>query len=208
MLAAVPGVGGAAVEIFNAVIGPPVEKRRDEWREVVGETLRKLKDERGVNLDELRENPVFVDCVLQATQLALRNSQADKRAALRNTIANAALPGAPSGALQQMFLNYVDSFTEWHLRLLQLFHNPAEWAARNHHSFPDYHAAGLSSLLQSAYPELGKNRDLYDQVWRDLYLRGLVNTEGLHTTMTGGGLFQQRTTEMGQAFLRFIQEPF
>lgn len=59
-----------------------------------------------------------VSIVLQATQIALRTHQTEKRMALRNAVMNAALPQAPEEGLQQMFLHFIDTFTEWHLRLL------------------------------------------------------------------------------------------
>ena len=64
---------------------------------------------------------------------------------------------------------------------------------------------GLSHVLAEAFPALQGQRDIYDQIWKDLYQRGLVNTDGLHTTMTGQGLKDSRTTELGKAFLGFIQ---
>ncbi len=65
----------------------------------------------------------------------------------------------------------------------------------------------LSHLVEQALPELRGRREIYDQLWRDLYSRGLVNTEGLHVMMTGGGLVAKRTTEISDAFLNFITSP-
>jgi len=56
-------------------------------------------------------------------------------------------------------------------------------------------------------PELRSRRALYDQFWRDLYMRGLVNTEGLNVTMSGAGLAEKRTTALGDQFLWFISSP-
>jgi len=207
VLSAIPWIGGTAVELFNAVVSPPLEKRRDEWREEIGQALQRLEREKGIDLKALGDNPAFIDTVLQATQVALRDSQEEKRRALRNAILNAALPAAPDQSLQQMFLNYIDTFTVWYLRLLKLFNDPRGWAQANNHRFPDLYSGELSTILESAYPELRGKRDLYDQVWKDLYLRGLVNTEGLYGIMTGGGLMQSRTTESGKCFLAFIEEP-
>ena len=40
---------------------------------------------------------------------------------------NTALNIDIDAAEQQMFTSWVDQFNEWHLRLLDLFHSPAEW---------------------------------------------------------------------------------
>lgn len=194
-------------EIFERVMTPPLEKRLKKWREDIGEALRDLEQNRGVNLEELRSNDVFVDTVLQATQIAIRNSQAEKRRALRNAIRNAALPNSPEQSLQQMFLSFIDTFTVWHLRLLKLFHTVSKWAKDNKHTFPTMNLGSLDRVLVSAFPELDGRRTLYEQIWRDLYQRGLVNMDDLHKTMSKQGVRLKRTTELGTQFLKFVEEP-
>jgi hypothetical protein len=97
-----------------------------------------------------------------------------------------------------MFLNFIDVFTEWHLRILKLFQTPPV--------DQNISMGGLSHALEKAFPELRGQRFFYDSVWRDLYLRSLVNTEHLHVTMSGSGLAQKRTTQHGEQFLAFIAQ--
>jgi hypothetical protein len=194
-------------ELFEGFVTPPLERRREEWMTKVGEALRDLEENRGVNLEELQSNEEFIDTILQASQVALRNSQEEKRTALRNAILNAALPNPPEQALQQMFLSFVDGFTVWHLRLLKLFDNPPQWAREHNHVFPVMNKGSLARVLVSAFPELDGKRAFYDQVWEDLYQRGLVSTNSLYTTMSKQGVRSKRTTELGTQFLRFIEEP-
>lgn len=207
-LSAIPTAGGPAAELFTALVTPPLEKRRREWMEDVGEALQRLERDRGINLEELKTNDGFIDVVMQASQVALRNSQQEKREALRNAVLNSALPSPPEHSLQQMFIGSVDSLTIWHLRLLKLFNEPRRWFNKNNRTWPDnLSIGGLSHVVEQAFPELRGQRDLYDQIWRDLYSRGFVNTEGLHVTMTGSGLAAQRTTTLGSSFIKFIEEP-
>lgn len=197
-LSAIPHLGGPAVELFQNLIQPPLEKRRGEWMAQVGEKLEELET-KGLKLSELQNNEAFVSAVMHASQIALRTHQAAKQDALRNAIINVAKGQAPDEALQNVFLNLVDSFTELHLRILEVFQAPAPP--------PNMSMGGLSSVLEHSMPELRGNRELYDQLWKDLYSRGLVNTDGLHVTMTGRGLREKRTTGIGDAFLKFIKEP-
>jgi hypothetical protein len=206
-LSSIPIVGGAATELFNAFITPPIERRRRAWMEEVGNALQKLETERGVQLEALQANETFIDTVMQASQVAIRNTQEEKRRALRNAVMNAALPNPPEESLQESFVAFLDLFTVWHLRVLKLFQDPQGWAQHNRHQFPSFYMGGLSSVLESAYPELGSRRELYDQLWQDLYQRGLVNTDSMHTTMTATGMMAKRTTVLGDQFLRFIEEP-
>jgi hypothetical protein len=204
-LASIPLAGAAAVELLQLLLTPPLEKRRIEWMNDVGRALRDLETNRGVKLEDLQNDDVFLDAVLQSSQIAIRSSQTEKRQALKNAILNAALPNPPDQSLQQMFLSLVDSFTVWHLKILKLFDNPRTWAQNHNHTFPDLHAGALDAILISAFPEL--ERTFYDQIWRDLYTRGLVNTESLHGMMTGNGLFAKRTSDIGSRFLAFVEEP-
>ena len=197
-LSAIPVVGGPAAELFQYVIQPPLEKRRGEWMVQVGTKLQELETN-GLKLDELQKNEEFVSAVMHASQIALRTHQAAKLDALRNAIVNIAKGQAPDEALQNVFLNLVDTFTELHLRILKVFQNPTPSSNMS--------IGGLGSALEHNIPELRGNRELYDQLWKDLYSRGLVNTDGLHMTMTGHGLSQKRTTGIGEAFLQFIEEP-
>ena len=197
-LSAIPVVGGPAAELLQLLIQPPIEKRRTEWMSQVGEALREL-EAKGLKLEDLQNNEQFVSAVMHASQVALRTHQAAKLAALRNAILNVAQGQAPEEALQHVFLNLVDSFTELHLRVLKVFQSPSPPQNMS--------MGGLSHVLEHNIPEVRGRRELYDQLWKDLFSRGLVNTDTLHVTMSGHGLAQKRTTGIGDAFLKFIEEP-
>lgn len=206
-ISSIPFVGGAALEFFNALVSPSLEKRRQRWMEEIADALRKLEAQKGVSLDQLRDNQQFVTIVMQASQAAIRNHQEEKLQALRNAILNSALPNPLEESLQIMFLNFIDAFTVWHIKILYLFQDPTRWAKEHNHKLPDYSSGALSHILEAAFPELENRREFYDQVWRDLVARGLVTTDSLHGMMTGSGLMAQRTSEIGNQFLRFISEP-
>jgi hypothetical protein len=205
-LSTLPIVGGPAAELFAAIVQPPIERRRDEWMRSVGQLLSELQI-KGVDIETLKNNEQFIDTVLQATQVALRNHQERKRSALRNAIANSAVGRTPNDMTRQMFLRYIDEFTEEHLMILELFADPPGWFARHGNPFPNLSMGGLSHILENAFPVLQNARPLYDQIWKDLYQRGLVNTEGLHAMMTGNGLTASRVSDFGERFLAFIRTP-
>lgn len=198
VLAAIPFAGGAAVEIFQHVIQPPLEKRRTEWMNDVGKRLSKLEED-GIKLESLSENEQFVSAVMSASQVAIRTHQAEKLEALRNAVENVARGQAPDEALQHMFFGFVDSLVPLQIQMLKLFQAPPVMEG--------IMAGGLSMVLEQNIPSLRGHRDIYDQFWRDLYARGLVNTDGLHTMMSGNGLSQKQTTNLGDQFLRFITRP-
>ncbi len=203
-----PVIGAAATELFQKVIVPPLEKRRQEWMEAVAHGLLELEKKQKCVIDDLASNDVFIDTVMTASHAAIRNGQKEKREALKNAVLNAALPNPPDESRQQIFVGLVESLTVWHMRILRFFSDPACVFQQQGKSLPQYTIAGsLSQLLTTAYPELQNERSLYDQIGKDLYNRGLLGNAGFHTVMSGSGVYEKRTTEMGERFLTFISEP-
>ena len=205
-LGSIPVAGAAAAELLGLVVTPPLERRRNEWMAEVGDALRQLEAKMGVVIETLQDNDQFVDAAIEATQIALRTSNAEKKEALRNALLNVALPNPPEETVQKMFLSFIDTLTVWHIKLLGLFDNPPKFIEKNNLRF-NVTMGSMSHLLETAFPELKGRQNLYDLIWKDLYSRGLVNTDGLHTMMTGGGIVAQRTTELGKGFIAFIKNP-
>jgi hypothetical protein len=205
-LGSIPIVGAAASELLQLLVTPPLEKRRNEWMIEVGEKLKQLEQKEELDLTKLASNDVFIDVVLQTTQLALLTSEKEKIQYFKNVILNSAVEENPNITEVHIFLNFISTFTIWHIKILKLFDNPEDWFKKNGKSMPSYMAAGLSNVLEEAYPELTEKRDLYDLIWDDLSRAGLHKTSGLHTTMTSSGLMVPRTTPFGKEFLEFITE--
>jgi len=207
-LSTVPLLGPAAVAAIAALVGSPVERRRDEFITDLWRRLKELEARKDLKVEDLPNNDAFVDAVLTATQAAIRTSQAEKKRALRNAILNSALPSAPDAAVQQQFIGLVESFTDWHLLILKLFHDPsAATDPEGNRLSPGVVASSLSAVLTQAFPGLMGRREFYELVWSDLIRAGLINSGGLHVMMTPQGCMGRRTTTFGDQFLRFISEP-
>lgn len=197
-LSVIPLVGGPAVELFQYLVQPPLERRRAEWMASIGEKLQELEG-RGINIAELGQNDEFISAVMHASQIALRTHRDEKREALRNAVLNVAAGQSPGEVLEHMFFEWIDSLSVLHLQMLKLFQNPTPP--------PGMSLGGLGSVLEYNMQELRGRGHIYSQVWRDLNSRGLVDTPGMNVTMSGQGLAAKRTTEIGDAFLRFVSEP-
>lgn len=206
-LASVPLVGNLAAEIFNMVVTPPLEKRRDQWRKSVGEKLQTLESAGKLSFDGLQDNESFISTVMQASQAAMRTHQQEKLDALRDAVINSALPHAPEDSIRQIFITFVDELTVWHLRFLKLFQDPEKWFRQNGKCPPDFAiSASLARLLANAYPELAANRPLYELIAADLNSRKLFDGGGMHTMMSADGAWQKRTSDFGDQFLTFIMD--
>ena len=141
---------GPAMELFNNIFAPPITKRRNEWMGEIAGSLKKLEDDGQLKLEDLADQPAFIDAVLQATQAAIRTHSQTKREALRNAVLHSALPSPPDSSTQLMFVSFVDRFTEWHLRILDLFSDPARWAANHNTTLPEPMMGSLEPVMHFA----------------------------------------------------------
>jgi hypothetical protein len=200
-LSAVPGAGGPAAELLALVIAPPVQNRQRRWLQELAARIQMLEEKAGITPEQLRENPAFIDAFLTATHSAVKTSSEDKREALRNAIVNSVLASAPPPDVQQLYLSIIDNLSPWHIRLLYLLKDPPGWFERKGKSFPNVSMGSLDLLVRHAFPET-QTIDL-GSVWRDLFTRGLINTEGLGMSMTSNGLRSPRTTSLGSNIVEF-----
>jgi hypothetical protein len=206
-LGAIPLAGGLASEFFGMIVAPPIAIRRNEWMEDVAQSIKTLEGKGLLSAKDLSANEQFVDAVFQSTHAAMRTSSTLKRDALRNAVLNVALRQAPEFAYQQMFLEFVERFTDWHILLLELYQDPRGWQQKHNIKFPELMMGGLAHIIEHAFPELASKREFYRQVSKDLFSAGLINTESTGGTMTWDGILSKRTTDFGDSFLKFIATP-
>ncbi|WP_333690604.1 hypothetical protein [Pseudomonas syringae] len=203
-LAMVPAVGGALVEVFNSIVESPLTQRRWDIVRDMGEVINDLLDQELVTEASLQENDAFISTVAEACSISLRNHQKEKLDALKNAVRNSALPSCPTDDYRQLFLNFVDVCTVTHIRLLQLFDNPQAWFDRKGTNLPNWTMGSLSTIIELAMPELKGHNDIRDSIWKDLYQRGLVTTDGLNTGMSGSGMLARRTSPLGVQLIAFL----
>lgn len=203
----IPTLGSVAAEVFNQVVLPPIEARRERWREMVGGKLQELEDAGRVDVQELAQDEVFITTLLHASQTAVRNHQKEKIEALKNAVINATQPNPPDESVQLMFINLIDEFTVWHLRILKVFQNPPAWFEENNRPLPNFAVnSTLWQLLLEAYPELAHQEALVKIILDDLTSTGLFGGGSLRGMLSANGAFQKRTTDLGNRFLSFITQ--
>jgi hypothetical protein len=129
LMGAIPVVGGSAVELFNAMVTPPIERRRRAWMESVSVAIRELYQNDSSILERIIEDEVFHSVLLDATWVAVRNHQSAKLAALRNAVVNAAAGQSFDEDWKLLFVRYVDELTPTHFVVMSFFvDNEAEIA--------------------------------------------------------------------------------
>jgi len=203
-LGTIPVIGSLATEIFGLIVTPPLERRRAEWMNEIAEKLKELEENRTIDFQQLQNNEQFIDVVLQATTLALKTSEREKIKAFQNAILNTASGESPEKTISQIFLNQLDSFTTWHIKILKFIDSPRLWFQNANKTPPNYMSGSISSVIKEAFPDLKNQEELLDLIWNDLHTAGFHRTTGIKTMMTGDGLLSERTTAFGKQFIEFI----
>ena len=195
-LGAIPYAGAAASELLNLIVTPSLEKRRNQWMEEIGKGLGALEEKMGVVLESLQENDGFIGTAIEATRIAIKTINREKREALKSAILNSALPNPPDESLQQMFLFLIDTMSVWHLKVLELCKVQVKYM-----DIPEGDLAASMDHLGSEFSEL-REKGFFMFVWNDLSSKSLIATE-----RSDNGVITHRTTEIGNLFLDFIKNP-
>ncbi|MCX6690846.1 MAG: hypothetical protein NTW33_02035 [Methanoregula sp.] len=208
-LSTAPYIGGPIAEFFSFVIAPPLEKRRNEWFIEIYKRLKTLeKTSEEFKPENLVKNEKIFSLFLQATQIAMRTHQKEKLDALRNAVINSISVPTIDENLQLIFLNLVDGYTPWHLKILHFF-NVCRQKSDNHKSEgSNFSLLGITrDALGNAFPDLIGKQDIYEQIVKELVSNGLLEiTTSYGKKMTDQRMVAFEITEMGKQFLNFISD--
>jgi hypothetical protein len=207
VLSGVPIVGGPAVELFQALVVPPLQRRQDVWMTDVARTLVDLHKRHVLDLQALQDNPEFLDVVFAASAAAIRRGGEDKRRALCAAVANAAMGLLPGEVETYFFLDLIESFTTLHIKTLKFFSDPAAWLAERGIEVSSGPSPMPSVFFFPAFPELRDEKDAVQIVMKDLRDAGLLTLKGMYEELKRDNLLQKRTAPRGDRFLLFITEP-
>jgi hypothetical protein len=208
-LSTVPVIGGAAKELFNTVIAPPLAKRQAEWMDSIAQRLTELeKQYDGFEIENLIDNENFISTVFFTTTLNIRTHQEEKIRALENAVLNSALSINIEEDLQHIFLNFIDELTPTHLIVLKYFASPKAWLESKNETIPNFSFGGQNAIFNIAFPELKKNQEFAKRIVDDLSERGLAQDwQAMHIGVTATTIFAPRITQLGNQFLSFIKSP-
>lgn len=204
-LGSVPIVGSIASELFNLVLTSPVEKRKEDWLLRIYKTLQDVQEKvEDFNMENLAVNEQFISIMTRASQLAVVNHQKEKLEALHNAVINTALNIAIDENEKMMFLNMIDIFTPWHLKIIFYFDNPKARLSENG-IVTNFYMGSAYEPLFLFYTELSHRKDFVSLIVKELHRNGIMNTDSLGTMMTGDGMVSSRLTDYGRRFYEFIK---
>ena len=169
----------------------------------------------GLKIDALQNNEAFLSAVLYASSIAIRNHSEEKKQSLLNAITNIALKTSTDETKEKMFLNYIDDFTDWHLKILWYFENPKQRFADANKIIRLQHKAGISVYFYDYFSENNLNRELVKLILDDLHTKGLlvitqhnfnsIQDNSVIDTIYNNNPLNQRLTNLGREFINFIK---
>lgn len=208
-------IGG---EVFNLIFTDPATKRRDDWIESLENRIITLENKYPNIIETIKTSQLAISATFYACSMALKTTNKEKLEAFQNIILNVALKPNYEEYKIQMFLSIIDSFTEWHIRLLQYFSDPKEAVLRHN---PNFKLSSLRRILTMApfweiYPKSKSNSSYLTVIMNDLHNKGLINVDGKYlllsydrndTLLKFGYPYRTQTTDFGNELLSFIRNP-
>lgn len=203
----------AGGDLLEAVIGPPLAKRMDAWRDLIAERVQELLDREQLTAESLQEDPQFIDTVMHASRAAAYTSSEEKRQALATAIYNAGARRGPVDDERIIFIRLIDELTEWHIRLLvyisenptnQEYYNELD-AAVDPSPSARHELGTFPYQIEQAFSQLQGRADFYLQLRREMIAHGLLAIE--EASHGGPSTESTKIAPRGKALLEFITHP-
>ncbi len=197
LLSVIPIGGTLLTCIWDSIKANSANRRLEDWKKQVEEKLCDLN----LTVDDIGNNELFASAMMKATDIALKTAEDEKRQYLASAVKNSTMASIDE-SIMMIYLDLLDKYTLWHIRILHLFRNPKNFEQVNVGSVM---MGPASIVVKQVYPEIAKTNELLDKIVKDLQNDGVL-TEGsyMHTTMTSDGIAASRTTKLGNDFLSFI----
>ena len=197
VLSAIP-VGGTLVTcVWDSIKAHAAQKRIDEWKSLIEERLMSVE----LELNEVGENELFTSAMMRATDIALKTAEKEKREYLANAVSNSLFCSIDESVLM-IYLDLLEKYTAWHLKILHFFKNPVAYEAVN---VENVMMGSASTALQQAFPAIMENSELVNKIVSDLQSDGMLEKGSyMNAGMTKQGIVASRTTKLGNDFLDYI----
>jgi hypothetical protein len=207
-LGAIPFAGSAVSELFQLVVTPPLETRREEWLSSLAARLDELEGRGLVDVRGLADNPDFIDVLVVTTRATMETHDDEKIARLRNALLNTCLDDSQEGiraeARRTKLLRHVVTLSTLHILVLN--------AAAQHSESKDPKLLSLGATIEAVVsallPDFGNDPELIKETWLELHGWGLTLADGSRPyAQPGSGRLIQPVSDMGRALLQFIRAP-
>ncbi len=121
---------------------------------------------------------------------------------LRNALLNIAVGKAPNEGVQQIFLNVIDTFTCFHVKILDFLWRQDNILAKSSRDSREP-ISNYGHAINIGLPELRKEAGLLEPILNDLNLRGFSDVSSPRDAFPRNPAI----TNLGGQFLNFIAKP-
>ena len=169
-----------------------LQRKFEEWKEMVGKRLSTLEDSVFANLGN---NETFATTLLRTSELA---AQSNKKK--NEYLANAVLYTATNNICEDYLiicLKCMANYTMSHLLFLHCFFETSKYL-----KVDNIIAGSALNLFHQAFPKFDSS--ITNLIIKDLYGDGLINTDALNAMSTVNGILAKRTTKLGDLFLQLF----
>ena len=195
-------LGGSLLELLSPFLGPPVERRREEWAKDLGDVVESI----GKQVEELGSDDVFVSSVIRTSRIAIATHRANKRQFLKNMLIKIGSGCAPDEDMLEVYFRIIEDLTPSHIILLDFLSMSSSRIAKLcGGTFP----VGMKYqvVLDRVLPELSKKGELVQQILQDLARDRLIAPGAPGTHFSQLSFPQQMMTNHGINFLNFVLSP-
>jgi hypothetical protein len=114
--------------LHSIFVKSPAEKRLLAMIDKLEQDLQRLQQiYTNLTPESLAENQLFITATSNVLLISVREHREQKLTALRNIVLNTAIPNDLDEDIQLMFIDLIDTFTTWHIKLLVFFSNDNWW---------------------------------------------------------------------------------
>jgi hypothetical protein len=204
------GIASAGAGLIRNFLPTGFERRRQEFYERLAHSIYELR----ATTRELNEG-LAVAALAQGTLSAMRSASELHLEYLANATARAmATPEERDADHTMVLLRIAGDITATHIRLLQMYADPHEFAARVGKDFEwvraDDGTYPLMQVPESLDPELGADPSFVGALFGDLERLGLVGDDSMEQVIDPNPLFEPRTdmvSTLGLQLLAFVAAP-
>lgn len=202
-----PG-GGLLAEYIGLAQSSISDKRMNEWKQKVEQTLEKIPK----SMSELAQSEEFYSCVQTATTGAMRAFQEEKRQYFANALYHAAVNVDLDTDKKIFYLRLLNDYTLSHISLLQYFSvdhfRPEDRIKRSGmvtvttYGGTEYPITGILEAL----PEFKDDTAFVKHIAGQLISDSLISVIDFDTPVSKERARGKRITPYGKEFLDFIKE--
>lgn len=202
-----PG-GGLLAEFLGLAQSSITDKRMNEWKDKVEQTLEKIPQ----SINELAKSEEFYSCVQTATIGAMQSYQEEKRKYFANALYHSAVNMNLETDKKLFYLRLLNDYTLSHINLLQYFSvdqfHSADRVKKNGmvttmtFGGTEYPMTGIVENL----PEFKNDTAFVKHIAGQLITDSLISVIDFDTPVSKERARCKRITPYGKAFLDFIKE--